>query len=691
MNTNADKEIPEHKNKLRANEIFKRQRGNESICQLMDARPESITHKRLQTLVNASPQILQLRVFQKIASKNSFVPLQLTAKAHFIAKQGIQKKENNTGLPDDLKMGIESLSGISFNDVKVHHNSEKPAQLSAHAYAQGTNIYLGPGKEHYLPHEAWHVVQQKQGRVKPTIQLHSAVAINDDKALENEADLMGTKALQIKSANIPLKEVSISSNTKQLVGGWLGWGRDLALGGLAVTGTLAGAYYGGTALGALGAKAGAVAGSVLGPLGTIAGSVIGGGLGMAGGALAGYGGYNLLSKGIEVPSEEITKSKLPSTGELMRQRAMQIAKNKGRSSEEDAFLDYLPESIKKTKDELKTNGDVDTALNKLYPEKFSKSREEFNKDPKYLTELTGILFKNPLINNALSGEFIDQVISDTDSSDSLEVDHKQDHKSQENEPLVKRGLKIPDDAPKNVKIAKTMFDSLVARNLSPLSIHKNKIDPISAMGQEGELYIGTVNTPGVLLHEMGHHLEHNLSPEKFATLHKFLAFQNKMTTAKKAPWDLQDPLPEKVLKKVGYENLLKREQKDTGYNINMPESQEHSESLLNLVGHGILNKFGNKKSESAIDEFIIAHGNSQKSSYATMIYPSTNDTEYLSTTIHYFSNPKMLTHLVKTNPLRLALFFYLANKPQYLLIKNAVAKEMHLNLDDLIHIVTLEH
>lgn len=111
----------------------------------------------------------------------------------------IIQKKNNTGLPDNLKSGIESLSGYSMDDVKVHYNSSKPAQLQAHAYAQGTDIHLAQGQEKHLPHEAWHVVQQKQGRVKPTRQLKSKVAINDDFGLEREADLMGAKALQLKT------------------------------------------------------------------------------------------------------------------------------------------------------------------------------------------------------------------------------------------------------------------------------------------------------------------------------------------------------------------------------------------------------------------------------------------------------------------------------------------------------------
>lgn len=41
------------------------------------------------------------------------------------------------------------------------------------------------------PHEAWHVVQQKQGRVKPTIQLQNKVNVNEDAGLEKEEDVMG--------------------------------------------------------------------------------------------------------------------------------------------------------------------------------------------------------------------------------------------------------------------------------------------------------------------------------------------------------------------------------------------------------------------------------------------------------------------------------------------------------------------
>ena len=118
-------------------------------------------------------------------------------KPSFSSPKPIQKSSDGSGLPSNLKSGVEKLSGQDMSDVSVHRNSDKPAQLNAHAYAQGNDIHLGPGQEKHLPHEAWHVAQQKQGRVQPTKQLKSEIPINDDEGLEKEADEMGEKALEV--------------------------------------------------------------------------------------------------------------------------------------------------------------------------------------------------------------------------------------------------------------------------------------------------------------------------------------------------------------------------------------------------------------------------------------------------------------------------------------------------------------
>jgi hypothetical protein len=103
-------------------------------------------------------------------------------------------RANRTGLPDHVKSGVESLSGLSLDHVRVHYNSSQPAAINARAYTQAADIHVGPGQERHVPHEAWHVVQQAQGRVRPTMQLQDGPLINDDRGLEHEADAMGTRA-----------------------------------------------------------------------------------------------------------------------------------------------------------------------------------------------------------------------------------------------------------------------------------------------------------------------------------------------------------------------------------------------------------------------------------------------------------------------------------------------------------------
>jgi hypothetical protein len=143
----------------------------------LDGSPRLDAQQSLQAMVDTSPRMVAMGV--QLASR-----------------QPPQSKPG--GLPDKLKSGIESLSGMSMDHVKVHHNSSQPKQLNAHAYAQGSDIHLAPGQERHLPHEAWHVVQQAQGRVKPTMQLKRGVPVNNEEHLEREADVMGARAAQMK-------------------------------------------------------------------------------------------------------------------------------------------------------------------------------------------------------------------------------------------------------------------------------------------------------------------------------------------------------------------------------------------------------------------------------------------------------------------------------------------------------------
>ncbi|MBK6265112.1 DUF4157 domain-containing protein [Marivirga sp. S37H4] len=208
MNTHANKK-QQNKNQSVVNTIAQKKGGGEPAFQFVDKRPEAVAQRKLQQIANNSPQARQTaQLLGKVGSED----IQLKKEEEEL----VQKKENKTGLPDQLKTGIENLSDYSMDDVKVHRNSDKPAQLNAHAYAQGTDIHLASGQEKHLPHEAWHVVQQKQGRVKPTTQLKGKVNINDDEGLEKEADVMGAKALQFKQVEKDHFKSSIPSSVAQL-------------------------------------------------------------------------------------------------------------------------------------------------------------------------------------------------------------------------------------------------------------------------------------------------------------------------------------------------------------------------------------------------------------------------------------------------------------------------------------------
>lgn len=210
----------QEKTKRVADSISMPKNSGGAAFQFVDNRTAAVAQHKMTEAINTSPkqaaQGQQLHsLFGNTAQMQPLAEdeLQMKTASKVLQKTGPEEEEllqgkfgtapiqrepdakpNSTGLPDNLKAGIENLSGFSMDDVKVHYNSPKPAQLQAHAYAQGTDIHLASGQEKHLPHEAWHVVQQRQGRVKPTLQMKTGIPVNDDPHLEKEADVMGGRA-----------------------------------------------------------------------------------------------------------------------------------------------------------------------------------------------------------------------------------------------------------------------------------------------------------------------------------------------------------------------------------------------------------------------------------------------------------------------------------------------------------------
>lgn len=180
----------------------------------VDQRKSATEMRQLAATIDNSPRVAAQRQLSANIdnSPRMIAQRQQTATMQRAEETTSAPRQNNTGLPDNLKHGIEQLSGLPMDDVAVHYNSSRPAQLDAHAYTQGSEIHVAPGQEQHLPHEAWHVVQQKQGRVRPTLQLKGNVHINDDISLEKEADVMGAQANRYGPQN-PIPDIRIDTRS----------------------------------------------------------------------------------------------------------------------------------------------------------------------------------------------------------------------------------------------------------------------------------------------------------------------------------------------------------------------------------------------------------------------------------------------------------------------------------------------
>lgn len=223
------------------------------LAALTDDDEQALQGKFTTQLQEDDDEALQGKFVAQLQSDDDEEPLQgkfLTQLQSTEEEEPLQQKaENRTGLPDQLKSGVENLSGYSLDAVKVHYNSPKPAQLQALAYTQGTDIHVGPGQERYLGHEAWHVVQQMQGRVNPTTQLQS-ICINDEVELEREADVMGERAASMgieKNPNRAGRFTPVVSSCPPVQGGWLSDHRHILTWAMGGAGTLLSALVPGAA------------------------------------------------------------------------------------------------------------------------------------------------------------------------------------------------------------------------------------------------------------------------------------------------------------------------------------------------------------------------------------------------------------------------------------------------------------
>jgi len=119
------------------------------VLQRLDAPAAVQRQEAIEEELQAKPEITALQRQEEPDEE-----LQAKPSISALQRQEEAKNPNQTGLPDELKAGVENLSGYSLDDVRVHYNSSKPAQLQALAYTQGTEIHVASGQEEHLLHEA---------------------------------------------------------------------------------------------------------------------------------------------------------------------------------------------------------------------------------------------------------------------------------------------------------------------------------------------------------------------------------------------------------------------------------------------------------------------------------------------------------------------------------------------------------
>jgi hypothetical protein len=110
-----------------------------------------------------------------------------------------------TALPAVVQAKMGNAFNFDFSGVHVHEGGQAQA-MGALAYTQGSQVHFAPGQyqpgeargQELLGHELAHVVQQSEGRVAATTQL-KGVGLNDDSALEREADDWGARAARGES------------------------------------------------------------------------------------------------------------------------------------------------------------------------------------------------------------------------------------------------------------------------------------------------------------------------------------------------------------------------------------------------------------------------------------------------------------------------------------------------------------
>ena len=117
--------------------------------------------------------------------------------------------DNQSGLTDHVRQGMEEAIGGDFSSVQFVTDSQKAVDVGALAFTQGKTVEFAPGQFkpdttaglELIGHELTHVDQQDKGHVEPTLEI-GGMPVNDDKSKEAEADDKGREAARLVEQQI---------------------------------------------------------------------------------------------------------------------------------------------------------------------------------------------------------------------------------------------------------------------------------------------------------------------------------------------------------------------------------------------------------------------------------------------------------------------------------------------------------
>lgn len=561
-----------------------------------------------------------------------------------------ESRPNLTGIPSQMKRDFESRSQMSYDDVRVHYNSDLPAKVGALAYTQGTRVYLGPGQGRYLRHELTHVAQQKAGLVAPTTQI-GGLPVNNDPTLERLAD----------SGIVPRVPATLTVQRQVL---------QRAPGD------------------AQNSK----------PLPSIAEIVI-------------QRLYELLiQQNLLTKDKAVNPQDMDIWNDLAEvfQQLDREHKNIRKVLRECGIPKSLAESVVLKIERPKSSETNDKYLHASCTliSYYSEFENHFGQDVRKLDQRAGngtrgsglvnlvavlAQFVLPRVEKAVEmgrqarskqhGQGIEQLLPQDwrgkmafwlDGSDLAEGTTRFNYLAvNQKEKTAKRRV------PKQVTIGLTPFGGKTVSDVRPL------------VGKEE---YGFAAGPSQVVHEHGHLLENNLGVHEFANLHRFLRMRSKSDDQGKTGWGISGS-------GWGYIAELPPMEVQNWLSRRLPSY--HSAVLCGLFNLGnwslsLATKLmtlglARDRGQRFVDDFFLQESNSETTSYATQIY-SDYSTEFVSTTAELLSTVRGARKVIEADPTRVAIFFYLADKGFYNDLKVEFKKRQKqaglepVSLDEFLHI-----